>query len=78
MDKLNNGAAQYPVRFTTAKLAREFARSVTKRTHGVLYVVESADRDNPDAPRFVVDTDGFTRSWERSIATYENGKLDKL
>jgi hypothetical protein len=63
-------------RFATEEQARKFARKMSN--DGVArYVIESPPK--PDEPidaelRFVVDTDGFTRSWERSIAVYEDGK----
>lgn len=65
-------------RFATEEEARARAKAASKQYGDTRYVVESAPRDAGIDPslRFAVDTDGFTRSWERSIATYENGRED--
>jgi len=51
--------------------ARRYSGTDRAQTY---YVIESPHRDNPEAGRWVVDTDGMVMNYERLVATYENGK----
>jgi len=64
-------------RFATEKEARLAAKAASLQKKGTpFHVVQSPDSQHPDKP-YVVDDAAFIRSWERLIATYENGKLTK-
>ena len=66
-------------RFKTEQDARDHAREASRGSEPV-YVIESPprDREHMDKGNFVVDTDGFVRTWERTVALYEDGEEQPL
>ncbi len=52
--------------------ALNFAEKKSESDNTVLYVIKSLNEKNERV--FYVDTNGFVRSWEIMISTYENGK----
>jgi hypothetical protein len=70
-------------RFTSETMATAWAKRQSKKhPKETYYVIHSAARTegsckpDPDGQPdpYCVDTDGFVRSWERCLATFENGR----
>lgn len=65
-------------RFVSESEAKSYAQEVSRKCPtGIIQVIESPDERNPEKRYVVDDADnwGFVRSWERLVATYENGTL---
>lgn len=66
-------------RFEDQAVAIAYAKRMSAQHHDVRYVIMSPGREDEaaDGGPYVVDTDGFTRYWERTVAVFENGKKER-